>query len=152
MVKEDNEKTAFTCELCNFKTSNKKDYTRHTSTKKHIKMAELRENDNKNTLLPITAHECKCGKKYSFTSGLSRHKKKCTSETEKNASTLIFIPSRSSNARGNVAMPLINLPILGDLNVQLCNKLLLHLSESHNRVVELLKEKNMQLLTENNSE
>lgn len=121
MVKEDNEKTPFTCELCKFKTGNKKDFARHMGTKKHLKMEELRENDNKKTLLPITAHQCNCGKKYNFSSGLSRHKKRCASETENNASGLIF-------------------------------KLLLRLSDSQKRVVELLTEKNMQLLTENNGE
>jgi hypothetical protein len=64
----------FICKKCDFNTSNKKDYTRHLKTKKHL------SNDsqcisNKNT--QETHYECSCGKIYKDNSGLWRHKKKC---------------------------------------------------------------------------
>jgi len=67
----------FICETCDFKCSNKQDYTRHLATRKH----QMITNDNKNDnfLVPKNskAFVCDCGKEYNFASGLSRHKKKC---------------------------------------------------------------------------
>jgi Txe/YoeB family toxin of Txe-Axe toxin-antitoxin module len=70
----------YICELCDFKTSNKKDYTRHTETKKHKTVVcqpfsiEITQNYPK---LPQTIYQCECGKKYKDKSGLWRHSKKC---------------------------------------------------------------------------
>ncbi len=61
------------CKNCNFVCSNKKDYMRHVSTRKH-KMVTLGTNDNEKT---PTYYICECGKKYRFRSGLCRHKNKC---------------------------------------------------------------------------
>jgi hypothetical protein len=70
----------FLCELCDFKSSNKKDFSRHLATQKHI------INDSqcfstiisqKNSKNPLLQYKCKCGKKYKDNSGLWRHKKKC---------------------------------------------------------------------------
>jgi hypothetical protein len=64
----------FYCESCNFKCSNKKDYSRHLSTSKHIN----RMNGVKNTLkAPVTSHICVCGKSYKYSRGLWEHKTKC---------------------------------------------------------------------------
>lgn len=59
----------FCCEKCNFISNNKKDYTRHTMTAKHIKRY-------KDIILPKIP-VCECGNKYSYMSGLWRHKLKC---------------------------------------------------------------------------
>ena len=71
MVKNDNNlspKNAenFICEKCDYKCSKNSDWLRHISTRKHI-------NDN----LSKIAHICICGKQYSHSSGLSRHKNFC---------------------------------------------------------------------------
>ena len=63
----------FNCSNCNFGCSNKKDYNRHLTTRKHI-MITSGNNDIKNT---PDGSICECGKKYKFRSGLSRHKKTC---------------------------------------------------------------------------
>jgi hypothetical protein len=130
MITADNKKTqknpSFFCEHCDFNSGNKKDHARHLVTAKHKKNVEWYMNDNKKTLLPINAHECKCGKKYKFISGLSRHRKKCTPEPETETPTSAF-----SN--------------------ELVCKLLSDLSESQKQVVELLKEKNMQIATNNSN-
>jgi len=78
MVTNGNEKYSkkllnFSCELCNFKCSNKQDYTRHLSTGKH----EMVINGNEKTPKNSKANMCSCGKTYKHISGLSRHKKKC---------------------------------------------------------------------------
>jgi len=64
----------FACEKCHFNTCNKKDYTRHLVTKKHIintSQCISIENSQKNP------YECICGKVYKENSGLWRHKKVC---------------------------------------------------------------------------
>jgi len=68
------------CELCDYSSSKKSQYTRHLSTDKH----KTRENgskmvENDSNLGPKSSnhYECMCGKKYKHDSGYYRHKKKC---------------------------------------------------------------------------
>jgi len=71
----------FICENCDFNTCNKKDYTRHIKTKKHLnsnKQCFSMQNTQK------THYVCACGKKYVDNSGLWRHKKKCNNENNEN--------------------------------------------------------------------
>jgi hypothetical protein len=63
----------YVCECCDFKCRNKKDYNRHLSTRKHKMIIE----DKKVSPLD-NQWICECGSSYKFSSGLSRHKKKCT--------------------------------------------------------------------------
>jgi hypothetical protein len=67
----------YICETCDFNTCNKKDYTRHIKTIKHIK-GNSQCFSIQNTL--ITPYHCACGKKYVDNSGLWRHKKKCNTQ------------------------------------------------------------------------
>ena len=57
----------FYCELCNIKTINKKDYSNHLNTKKHIKLYNA----------IIKTFNCLCGNEYKNYSRLWRHKKNC---------------------------------------------------------------------------
>lgn len=60
----------YECKFCDYITSKKCNYTKHLTTLKHKK----RENDNKSS----KNFSCEiCGKKYKFSSGLSRHKQVC---------------------------------------------------------------------------
>ena len=68
----------FACEKCDFITCNKKDYTRHLQTKKHL------SNDFQWKIPQKTHYDCSCGKSYKDYSGLWRHKKKCFNEKEEN--------------------------------------------------------------------
>jgi hypothetical protein len=73
----------FVCEKCNFITSNKKDYSRHIITKKHI------VNDSQCFSMKKpkkTLYECICGKIYKENSGLWRHKKVCKFDNDNNTS------------------------------------------------------------------
>jgi hypothetical protein len=63
----------FICEKCEFYTSNKKDFNRHISNKKHI------SNEIQCFYPEKTHYQCCCGKTYKDNSGLWRHKKKCES-------------------------------------------------------------------------
>ena len=72
----------FNCKKCLYSTSNNYDWDKHINTTKHKKI----------TNGIAKKYECICGKSYKFSSGLSRHKKKCissrpndvTGETETN--------------------------------------------------------------------
>ena len=69
----------FICEKCCFETSNKKDYTRHLFTRKHL----ILYNTNKNyPIYPLKNYDCECGKKYKHQSSLWNHKKKCNIEKQ----------------------------------------------------------------------
>ena len=67
----------FECGICDYYTCNKKDYAKHITTPKHIKMTNMVTcGDNKS--LPLV---CTCGNTYKYRQGLSRHKKTCTEIT-----------------------------------------------------------------------
>ena len=65
----------YICENCNFNTCNKKDYTRHLLTDKHISLTNPNFKTQKNPLLM-----CNCGKVYKHASSLCAHKNKCNYE------------------------------------------------------------------------
>jgi len=75
----------FLCEKCEYKTHNKKDFTKHNLTRKHLDETNLKQN------VPILV--CECNKIFNSRTTLWRHKKKCSQnnclqnickETEKN--------------------------------------------------------------------
>jgi len=69
----------YTCEKCNFKTNDKKDYRRHLLTLKHKKITEEKEKKEKPKISKI---KCNCGKEYTYKSGYYRHKKTCNYKEE----------------------------------------------------------------------
>ena len=79
MITEKPTKTPqFKCEICQFITSNKKDFRRHILTLKHL------NNNNNNNNSPKNAnYPCLCGKEYKYASGLSAHKKLCVTIEKK---------------------------------------------------------------------
>jgi len=65
----------YSCSICNYNTSSKKDYTKHISTTKHIKRTKLNELSLKN---PQHIFCCKfCNKEYKVRNSLWYHEKKC---------------------------------------------------------------------------
>tara|TARA_B110000879_G_scaffold138466_1_gene180611 strand:+ start:81 stop:1049 length:969 start_codon:yes stop_codon:yes gene_type:complete len=83
----------FICERCNFNCSKQSDFDRHLLTAKH----KMITNDNGKTQKIANPHMCECGKKYIFSSGLSRHKQKCTYTTEEEPENTIVITKEESN-------------------------------------------------------
>jgi len=63
----------FECDVCDYYTSNKKDYTKHITTPKHLKMTTMVTCGDNNPP-PLV---CTCGNTYKYRQGLSRHKKTC---------------------------------------------------------------------------
>ena len=71
----------YSCIICDFYTSNKKDFSRHLSTDKHKKGqngSKMVENDSDFTPKNPNIYECNCGRVYKYDSGYYRHKKKCS--------------------------------------------------------------------------
>ena len=66
----------YTCLNCDYTTSRKSHWNRHILTAKH-KMDNL-DNDVDNAKSTAGSFVCVCGKEYKFSSGLSKHKKRCT--------------------------------------------------------------------------
>jgi len=70
----------YCCDICCFKTSNKKDFSRHEITRKHVKMGKIGQNEDilpqKTPKNPKT-HICYCGKNYKYSRGLWNHQKTC---------------------------------------------------------------------------
>jgi len=81
MVTELGEKSyKYICEICKMRTDNKKDYTKHQSTAKHLKNTKGDKNgDNGDKLLANL--QCKnCNKNYGSRNGLWKHSKICQKE------------------------------------------------------------------------
>jgi len=75
----------YSCEVCEFNTSDKKDYSRHCSTRKHM---ELTNTLTEKTDEPKSHHICShCGKEYTSRVGLWKHSKTCL--TGKNDKSII---------------------------------------------------------------
>ena len=65
----------YSCEFCDYNTSNKKDYSKHLLTPKHKMLINANENPQE---IPFEANfSCNCGKEYTHISSLCRHKKIC---------------------------------------------------------------------------
>jgi len=70
----------FECIICDFKTCNKKDYTKHSLTLKHKKRSSVTNCDGLVTEKSQKTHfQCEnCSKVYNSRNGIWLHKKKCT--------------------------------------------------------------------------
>jgi len=67
----------YVCEDCNFKCSKLSNYNTHLLTAKHQMITNGNLNTDDKSQKNAKAYMCDCGKSYNFSSGLSRHKKKC---------------------------------------------------------------------------
>jgi len=72
----------FCCEKCNYVCSRKTNYERHVLTDKHKWIHNVSKNDTKLASNEQNEqnyrYKCICGKEYSFSQGLSKHKKQCS--------------------------------------------------------------------------
>ena len=80
----------YICEICDIKTSNKKDYNNHLLTRKHLNnsIPQHLATNNKKNFQYSQSHVCMlCDKIYDSRSGLWRHQKKCKEPVTNNIST-----------------------------------------------------------------
>jgi DNA-directed RNA polymerase subunit F len=64
----------YVCELCDYTCSKQSDFNKHLGTGKHKRITMDNSLDNK---IAPREYKCECDRKYTFCSGLSKHKKKC---------------------------------------------------------------------------
>lgn len=67
-------KTFYLCTDCNYRTERKQHFTRHLETVKHVTTVQHNKSNKKQKYV------CKCGKTYTYKSGLCKHKKICNYE------------------------------------------------------------------------
>lgn len=71
--------TIYNCETCMFLTRNKKDYTRHLKSRKHLENHPTAPPPDTTT---ETLHCAKCNKEFKSRSAMYTHNKKCGSAAE----------------------------------------------------------------------
>jgi len=81
----------FYCEKCLYQTANKKDYLKHSTTRKHLNTYQYLPKIPKNPQIPFF---CECGKEYKHKQSLYNHKRSCISGTPENH---IMVSDGSSN-------------------------------------------------------
>jgi len=96
----------YICEDCNFKCSKLSNYNNHLLTAKHQMITNGNINDNNLVPKNPKAFECECGNKYNFSSGLSRHKKKCQYNAEEPIENT-FVPEEKEPSDKQLMMTLI---------------------------------------------
>jgi hypothetical protein len=112
----------FNCKVCDYNTTNKKDFKKHTQTIKH--------NNNKWKSLDtdlsqkIPKYVCMCGNIYVNNSGLWKHKKKCQ-------------PKNVQNLDDSKTQDLVE--YLSKENSELKNLIITTLQEQNKNIVELAK-------------
>ena len=119
----------YICEICNYKTGNKKDYNKHLATGKHKKVT----NDNDMITQIPTMVTCLCGNSYKHRSGLSRHKKKCTYEEHNDVTEDIPLeePINDTNS---------------DTDVKVLSNTIFELVKQNNEFKQLLIEQNKKMM------
>jgi len=119
----------YICEICKYKTGNKKDYNKHLATGKHKKVT----NDNDMITQIPTMVTCLCGNSYKHRSGLSRHKKKCTYEEHNDVTEDIPLeePINDTNS---------------DTDVKVLSNTIFELVKQNNEFKQLLIEQNKKMM------
>ena len=82
--KEQKEQFVFFCDKCNYNCSKKFNWERHLTTSKHKEsvFGKEKKEQKEQKEQSENIYMCKCGKNYSNSSGLWKHKKKCISEKD----------------------------------------------------------------------
>ena len=121
----------FFCVNCNFKCNNKKDWKRHTETKKHKDVYDTYDKQ-------VQKFNCECGKNYSTRQSLFIHKKKCSNnekiiekENSLNEKDLIMTLLQQNNQLQNQIIELCK-----DKSVTNINNTGAHIN-SHNKTFNL---------------
>lgn len=129
---------SYNCTQCNFVTSNKKDYNRHLTTAKHLKM---HNSNNIEPLIPQPILCSQCQKEYVSRSGLWYHMKKCNPVVENESDNAHIIPK--SDDMIALFMEIVR-EKTQDKSDQ--NNLILELVKQNSEFKELLIDQNKQMI------
>jgi len=128
----------YMCKTCYFISSNKKDYNRHLTTRKHKRLI----NANKIEVLPHTqTHDlfkCFCGKKYKHEPSLYKHKKKCSMNQEQSSPNIITI--NESNEKNTDVVEIDNESLIKMLlkNQEVMENVILKNQEVMEKMMEIM--------------
>ncbi len=129
----------FECKLCEYVTSDKKDYSKHLSTRKHKMVINGNKMVIENPQNPSNDFTCICGKSYKHNSGYCRHKKSCewyikkseiVEEKEKEEKTIAQNTQNSGGAD--------NIELFGQIMEKVINPLVTCHNDLQNLVVKEL--------------
>jgi hypothetical protein len=124
----------FQCIFCDYKCSKNSDYIKHTETTKH---KLLEQGYKKNT--DHNEYFCECGKKYSYHSGLWKHKKVCSSSATKTRqmATKTRHPLPISLPTNNEIIEIIKVQMIENLEFKK------FMMEQHTQMMELASKSNI---------
>ena len=108
MIQNDTQKASkntrnFVCDVCDYSCSKKGDWNRHILRPKHIKLANMIQQDTENDSKDINTlnqYMCNCGNTYKHHSGLWRHKKQCTYQDSKMETTNVAQSDEINELKG----------------------------------------------------
>ena len=92
----------YQCISCNINTPNKKDYSKHLLTTKHLKKQNGYEKIKENPIFP-----CECGNIYKYSSGLWRHKKICKNTDSTVENTILDASTNEIKVLTNIVIELV---------------------------------------------
>jgi hypothetical protein len=97
----------YMCENCDFITNNKKDFSRHILTSKHIKNAKGGETEEEKPTHYPKLYQCLCGKIYKYNQGLWKHQKNCNIINQEMTKEVEVIPIHQSESEVKILTNLI---------------------------------------------
>ena len=83
----------YECEICNYISSSKKDYSKHILTRKHKNTYNGLTNANNISQKSQQLFECECGKKYKHRQSLHKHRYKFHNDEQSAPSTVVTDPA-----------------------------------------------------------
>jgi hypothetical protein len=141
------------CEKCEYKTGNKKDYTRHLGTLKHqSETNETPKNPTNPTIPKNTQIKCECGIDCNSRTTLWRHKKKCSFN---NSKTQNIVEDNKDKDKDKVLKDIVLEVINQTNNSNSSNELIQYLitenKEFKNLILEIVKKDSLTINNTNNT-
>ena len=127
----------FTCETCDYTTGNKKDYTKHLTTQKHVNTINTTKYNEENNFKKEKEFICVCGHSYKHNASLFNHKKKCKkTEDVKNKDDSI---SGASISGASISGASISGASISDASSNIIQLLIKESSDFKNILLEMVK-------------
>jgi hypothetical protein len=130
LTKKPKEMTRFFCDNCQYKSNNKKDYEKHLTTSKHIRLTNINNFSSDITMIDNDFKCVECDKVYKSRVGLWKHKKICKKMFDED----LIISNTDVQTLSNQITPDLILSVL-EQNKELTNLVV----EQNKTIMELAK-------------
>jgi hypothetical protein len=130
LTKNPKEMTRFFCDNCQYKSNNKKDYEKHLTTSKHIRLTNINNFSSDITMIDNDYKCVECDKVYKSRVGLWKHKKICKKMFDED----LIISNTDVQTLSNQITPDLILSVL-EQNKELTNLVV----EQNKTIMELAK-------------